>query len=489
MFNHPDKIKEFLSQNTFPQKIMVIGDIILDKYYYGEVKRISPEAPVPVTKVSRETNTLGGAANVAHNLANLGFKVFLLGLTGDDDNRRSLINLLEAKNIDYQGILVSSVPTTTKIRVIGAHQQMLRLDFEADSINDGLAENRLKEWFSMNLSVIDAVIISDYAKGVCTENFCRHVIEECNKREIPVLVDPKGSNWRKYSGATFITPNIKELSEAVNIKVKNEDSEVEKYSREIKDRLNFENIVVTRSEKGLSLLNDNKAMHIPTLAKEVFDVSGAGDTVAAVLFAAYVTGIQPCDAAQLANIAAGVVVGKVGTYAITKYEISEAVYQLTNQQGANQKIVGLNEALRLVETWRKKGYRIVFTNGCFDILHVGHVVYLEKALNLGDRLIIGLNSDSSVQRLKGKGRPIVKERDRARLLAGLECVSCVVLFNEDTPAELIKAIKPDILVKGGDYRPEEVVGREDAGRVEIIPFEQGYSTTNIIEEVLRKYNG
>jgi D-beta-D-heptose 7-phosphate kinase / D-beta-D-heptose 1-phosphate adenosyltransferase len=490
MFDQPEQVKAFLTQNiNQSNKILVIGDVVLDKYYYGEVKRISPEAPVPVTKVTDEKNTLGGAANVAHNLSKLGIQVLLGGISGQDANRECLCDLLGAQKINYSGLLATNRPTITKIRVIGSHQQMLRLDFENDHSINQTIENRLKEWIVDSLNMdLKGVIISDYAKGLCTPGFCQFIIRESHQRHIPVLVDPKGNQWEKYRGVDFISPNLKELGDAVGVSLANEDPAIEIYAKKVQEDYDIANVIVTRSEKGLSMIHSSRAIHISTHAREVFDVSGAGDTVVSAFMAALASNVNPFDAVRLANIAAGVVVGKVGTYAISKDELQEAVQLVYGKQdGTSRKLVNWVELAELLRKWRDKGEKIVFTNGCFDILHVGHVSYLEKASGLGHHLIIGLNSDASIRRIKGDDRPIVKEKDRARLLAALECVSCVAIFDEDTPAELIHLVKPDVLVKGGDYRPDQVVGKEDAGQVEIIQFEEGYSTTGIIEKVLQQY--
>jgi len=365
---------------------------------------------------------------------------------------------------------------------------VVRLDFEETGCLESEVEQKLMEWVSHAVtSGIHALAISDYAKGVCTPGLCRYVIRECVGKEIPVLVDPKGTVWDKYEGVTLITPNLNELGEVAACRLPNEDEAVEHYAARFCKRYGIKNIVVTRSEKGLSLVNSKQVVHIPTRAQEVFDVSGAGDTVAAVLIAAAAGGLDPVDAAHLANLAAGVAVSKVGTYAVSRAELMNAVQQALSGSGLSSKITGFSETVNLVEDWRKKGQKIVFTNGCFDILHAGHVIYLEKAKKLGDRLVVGLNTDDSVQRIKGFARPINSEMDRARLLAALECVDCIVLFNEDTPSELVCALRPDILVKGGDYRAEKVAGREYAGRVEIIPFKEGYSTSGVIEKVRANY--
>lgn len=488
MFNNLAQVLNFIHKDIQQCTVLVIGDVMLDQYYFSDVQRISPEAPVPVAKVVKEKITLGGAANVAHNLVLLGCRVVLGGVAGNDDNQRKLALLLASKGIDGSGLICVDKPTITKMRVIGANQQMLRLDFEE---NGPLADDvlvQLKSWYEAALAQADAVVISDYAKGVCAPELCKQMINLANQRSVPVLIDPKGDDWSKYAGAAYITPNMKELCEAVQAKVANDDREVYRYASEIIQRYAIANVVVTRSEQGLSLIN-SQAVHIPTLAEEVFDVSGAGDTVAAVLAAGIAGRLDPSDAARLANLAAGVVVARVGTYAISKDELLAAIRQRSQERDFDRKILAsAEEAVYIVNMWRGQGADIVFTNGCFDILHAGHVSYLEKAKRLGTKLIVGLNSDASVQRLKGHKRPVVSEQDRATVIAALACVDAVVLFDQDTPAELIQKIKPDILAKGGDYTPDTVVGREDAGRVEIIAFEAGKSTTGIIEKIVAAYN-
>lgn len=488
MFKEPEKVLALLRADSINKKILVLGDVMLDRYYFGEVRRISPEAPVPVVRVQALKDSLGGAANVAHNLARLGYAAALGGICGNDENGKRLCRLLAAKGIDYSGVVTDSRPTVTKLRIIGAHQQMLRLDFEKAGPVNNHTLKYLKLWTLDQLnSGAEGVIISDYAKGVCVPGLCSFVISECRQRDIPVVIDPKGPGWDKYSGATFITPNLQELSEALSAGVANEDAALEKYGREARQKFGVDNLLVTRSEKGMSLINSIHTAHIPARAREVFDVTGAGDTVTAVLAAALAGGLGPVDAAQLANAAAGLVVGKVGTYAVSRNELWTAVYQIMNGSGPERKLCSTEDAVKMAEKWRKQGQKLVFTNGCFDILHAGHVVCLEKARRLGDRLIVGLNTDASVRRIKGPPRPIVPERDRAKLLAALEFVDLVVLFNEDTPLELIRAIKPHILVKGGDYRENDVVGREYAGMVKIIPCEKGYSTSELIKRVIEKH--
>lgn len=311
-------------QNHFENcTVLVLGDVMLDRYYFGEVKRISPEAPVPVTRILREKDTLGGASNVAHNVALLGCKTILAGVVGEDENQRRLCKLLSDRQIDHSGLLHITGPTTTKVRVIGGHQQMLRLDFEESRSISPDMEEQLKAFVRQTLAnyPVSSIIISDYAKGVCTPDVCQFVIEQGNEREIPVIIDPKGTNWQKYIGSSYITPNLKELQEVTHFSINNEDEDVKKAAQSVRRKYHVKNLVVTRSEKGLSLIGNKKSVHIPTLAQEVFDVSGAGDTVIAVLAAALATGLEAADAAYLANAAAGFVVGKVGTYAISQAEL------------------------------------------------------------------------------------------------------------------------------------------------------------------------
>ena len=476
-------VAQFMRDGAAKLCLAVIGDVMLDRYYFGEVRRISPEAPVPVNRVKRAKNRLGGAANVAHNLARLGCQVFLSGVTGPDNDRDELIRLLEEVGADSSGLVVSAHrPTTTKLRVIGAGQQMVRLDFEEAGVLTCEEEQDLQAWFTSALNTgLDGVILSDYAKGVCTPSFCQWVIGECHARRVPVLVDPKGMQWEKYIGADLITPNVKEMGEAIGIDLMNDDQAVLDAAQKARSLYRLDTIVVTRSEKGLSIIGAKSVLHVPTYAREVFDVSGAGDTVAAVLLAGVAGGLPVEAAAHLANLAAGVVVARTGTYAISHEELALA---LDRREGHRpHKVLSRSELLQRVKQWRTAGERIVFTNGCFDLLHTGHVTYLEKAAALGDHLIVGLNTDASVQRLKGATRPLVAEMDRARVMAALGCIDAVTLFDEDTPTELVSQVRPDVLVKGGDYTPEEVAGREYAGRVEIISFEDGYSTTGIIEKI------
>ncbi len=480
-------IRSFLTEGIRKLHIAVLGDVMLDRYFYGEVKRISPEAPVPVTRVKAMKSVLGGAANVAANLAGLDCRVYIGGVIGADENQAPLEKLLDEAGIDHSGLVKSPRRRTiTKLRVLGGQQQMLRLDFEETGDLNEEETAALRSWFEGLLQKgLDGVVISDYAKGLCSDEFTAWVIARARTMGIPVLVDPKGPNWQKYAGCSFITPNVKEMGEAAGASLTNEDEPVVAAARQAQARFAIENVVVTRSEKGMTLVNRREVIHAPATAVEVFDVSGAGDTVAATLLAAIAGKLALEEAVYLANRASGLVVAKVGTYPVHREELLADILNEARRSGRGYRPLNREEAASLVRTWKEAGETVVFTNGCFDLLHSGHVTYLEKAKTLGKHLIVGLNSDASVRRLKGPTRPLVPDLARARVLSALACVDAVVIFEEGTPLDLIKLLRPDILVKGGDYSPEEVVGREWAGRVEIVAFEEGYSTSNIVAKIAK----
>ena len=400
--------------------------------------------------------------------------MFVAGVTGRDEHREALEGKLAQAGIDFSGLMpMDGRRTITKMRVIGARQQMLRLDFEEPGDLNPDEEAKLFAWLDQRLAEgLDGIILSDYAKGVC-------------KAGVSVLVDPKGADWRKYTGCDFITPNVKEMCEAGGEVVPNETEPLVRLAAKARDTFHIKNVVVTRSEKGVSLINANEVITEAATARDVFDVSGAGDTVAAVLLAAVAGGLPLNEALNLSNKAAGIVVSKVGTYPVHREELLKEVLASEEREGRDYRPLSREEVVSLARTWQAAGEPVVFTNGCFDILHPGHVQYLEQAAKLGRHLIIGVNTDASVKRLKGETRPINGENDRARLLAALACVDAVVLFGEDTPRELIRQIRPDILVKGGDYTPDQVAGREFAGRVEILPFKEGYSTTSLIQKIAK----
>ncbi len=480
------KCTTLIAEKIQELRIAVIGDVMVDRYFYGEVQKISPEAPVPVNHVKKVDSVLGGAANVAANLANLGCCVYVAGVTGDDDNRKILEELLTKEKIDYSGLVKSRRRSTViKMRILGSCQQMLRLDFE--EIGDMYPEEaaQIKQWLLRLMEKgIDGIAVSDYAEGVCSDAFCQWVIRIANAYKIPVLVAPKGTHWEKFEGCTFITPNLKEICEATGQSVPNEDGTVLQIAQMARERYRIQNVVVTRGEKGMTLVGEKRTViHSPASALEVFDVSGAGDTVAAALIAAVAGGLSLPEAVYMANRAAGIVVGKVGTRPVHRDELLQDLLNEERKLGYGFRPLSWKEISDLAQIWHKNGEKIVFTNGCFDILHAGHVSYLEKAAKLGRHLIVGLNADDSVRRLKGKNRPLVHELNRARILASLACVDAVVIFHEDTPVKLIKIIRPDILVKGGDYQLDQVEGREYAGKAEVIEFEEGFSTTGLIERI------
>ena len=486
MIKNVHSLMNIFKTNIQDCHVLVIGDVMIDKYYFGEMNRISPEAPVPIVNMKGEMVTLGGAANVANNLVHLGCKVSLVGVVGNDQGRNELFDMLESKGIDHSGIITDERCTTTKIRIMSGNQQVLRIDNEEKlDISDSTIE-QVEEWLLQKLRTnqFNSIIISDYEKGFCRKELCQMLITLANQMDIPIIVDPKGKGWEKYSKATMITPNIKELSEIVGIDLSNTNEVISEYGPLLRERYSLDYLLITRSEMGMSLVGKDEIVHIPTLAKEVFDVSGAGDTVVSTLAAFIGIGIQVDDAVKISNLAAGKVVGKVGTYAVRDYELLGELELLSeNTSNLSSKVFFNKEYKQVINSWRTNGNKVIFTNGCFDILHIGHATYLKNAKQLGDKLIIGLNSDSSVKRLKGPSRPIINEKDRAKMLSFFEFVDAVIIFDEDTPLNLIAEIKPDVLVKGGDYKAEDVVGKEFAGKVEILSFVDGYSTSNIIEKI------
>jgi D-beta-D-heptose 7-phosphate kinase/D-beta-D-heptose 1-phosphate adenosyltransferase len=470
-------------------KVLVIGDIMLDRYIHGEVERISPEAPVPVIRHAQRYERAGGAANVAMNLAGLGCQTFLAGFWGNDAEQAELAAILNHAGIDTVGIVTSSLPTISKTRIVGRMQQLLRLDIESRDPVPAIDAQRLQERATELVAKVHAVILSDYAKGALSNTLCEAVIRAARTAGIPILADPKTPDFSKYSGATTVCPNLGELSAATHIPAHRTD-EILIAAQALVAEHYFKFLTVTMSEKGISVLRPGSTTsgiyHSPARAREVFDVSGAGDTVIATLTAALAGGLQIETAVELANLAAGIVVSKVGTVPIAAHELVAA---LTPSSGllAGEKILDLERLKLRVADWRASGETIVFTNGCFDLLHVGHITLLEDCRRFGSKLVLGLNADASVCRLKGPTRPIVREQERARVMAALAAVDAVVLFEEDTPLELIRALKPNVLVKGGDYTVETVVGHEDViaagGRVEIIPTVEGFSTTNIVKKL------
>ena len=471
-------------------KVLVVGDIMLDRYIHGEVERISPEAPVPVLRHAQRYERAGGAANVAMNLAGLGCQSFLAGFWGADSEQAELAAILDRAGINTLGVVSGSRPTISKTRIVGRQQQLLRLDIESrDSVPEAEAQ-RLQELATGLVGKVHAVILSDYAKGALSAALCEAVIRAARTTGVPVLADPKTPDFSKYSGATTVCPNLGELSLATGVPVHRVDELLAAAEKLVAEH-DLQFLTVTMSEKGISVLRAPSSggtgiYHSPARAREVFDVSGAGDTVIATLAAGLAGGLQIETSVELANLAAGIVVSKVGTVPVAAHELISA---LTPSSGlsAGEKVLDPARIQLRVAEWRASGETIVFTNGCFDLLHVGHIALLEECRRFGSKLVLGLNTDASVRRLKGPTRPIVGEKERARVMAALAAVDAVVLFEEDTPLELIRVLKPNVLVKGGDYTMDTVVGHEEVvssgGRVEIVPTVEGFSTTNLVKKL------
>ena len=485
------KTVESLFQRASGLNCLVVGDLMLDEYLWGKTERISPEAPVQVVDILREDLRLGGAGNVANNLLALGCKVSVASVIGEDENGWALLKAFSREGVDTSAILQEPGRRTgRKTRVVAANQQIVRIDRESRDPLSSQFEQQLIAWLQQQISHFHVVLVSDYLKGVLTPAVLSAITVTASAAQVPVLVDPKGSDYRKYRGATCLTPNRKEAEAASGIAIKDTAS-LNLAAQSLMEQVELDNLLITRSEEGMSLFsNGGTSVHIPTVAREVFDVTGAGDTVLAMLACGLAGGLQLSDAARLANVAAGIAVGKLGTSIVTPDEIITAV--ALEHRDSDSKIKNRDVLANLIAVEKARGRQVVFTNGCFDLLHAGHVKYLQAARRLGDLLIMGLNSDASVRRLKGPRRPLIAEDERAHILAALDCIDYVCLFDEDTPLELISALKPHILVKGGDYTPEGVVGKDIVesygGRVELIPFVDGKSTTNIIEKVLERYS-
>jgi len=468
---------------TKKPKIAVIGDLMIDEYIWGACERISPEAPVQVVSVKKESAVLGGAGNVLSNLVALEATVSLYSVIGDDNNASLLQKLIEDLSLSQTTIITeASRITTKKSRIIASGQQVLRFDDETTDGIDLASQVHLFEALQKNIRHYDAILLSDYGKGVLTPNLCKDIISHANALNIPILIDPKGIDYSKYKGATLLTPNKKEASLASNIEIKDEHT-LSLALHYFKDTLDLDYAIITLSEDGIGLL-DNEVKNIPTVAREVFDVTGAGDTVLASLGVALASSVDIVSACEFANKAAAVVVAKVGSATATLNEIEEYEHSLNKGQ-AQSKIKDFTQITRIAKRLKEQKRKIVFTNGCFDILHRGHASYLEKAKALGDVLILGLNSDESITRLKGESRPINTLEDRAFLLAALESVDYVVTFSEATPYELIKHIVPHTLVKGADYEGKEVIGSDIANEVKLIEFVEGKSTSSLIEKIAK----
>ena len=461
--------------------ILVIGDLMIDHYLWGSCERISPEAPVQVVDIAKETTVLGGAGNVINNLNTLGAKVSVASVIGDDENGRELLDMLQKIDVDSSNIAKQEGrKTSKKSRVIAVSQQILRYDKESKEDITQESEQKIIASLEDSIDAYDMVILSDYGKGVLTNSLSQSIIKFAKKNGVRVLVDPKGSDFSKYRGAYLLTPNKKEAILATGIEIQDKDS-LRQALQKLKKECDLGISLITLSEDGIATL-DKEVEIFPTVAKEVFDVTGAGDTVIASIAYALSAGKSIQETAAFANLAAGVVVGKIGSATVSMDEVEEYEASL-HKSTSDAHIKSFQEIEALVKRSKELGKKVVFTNGCFDILHVGHVKYLQIAKSFGDILIVGLNSDASVSRLKGPSRPVNIAEDRAYLLAALEAVDFVVPFEDDTPYELIKMIAPDVLVKGGDYEGKTVVGTEFSGELKLVDFVDGKSTTKTIQKI------
>lgn len=473
--------------NIKTKNILVVGDIMLDKYFFGEAKRLSPEAPVPVLHKKRETTVLGGSANVARNLVRARQNVSIMSVIGNDEEGKILKSILEESKIKTDLLILDETRrTTVKTRMIGPNNaQMLRLDVEDTTpISDEIFDKMIKQ-YEAKIKDFDIIILSDYKKGVLTVENTAKMIEIANKNNKITLIDTKEPSYAKYKNAYLIKPNLEELRRLTNMSVENDD-EIAQAATELRNQTGAKYVLATRGKDGMTLVDGKEVHHIRGVSREVYDVSGAGDTAISYLAVGLANNFQIEDTIVLANAAGAVEVSKMGTYAVSIEEIRDFISK-ENDITFEKKLPIVDELVKILDEERKKGKKIVFTNGCFDIFHVGHSRYLRQASTYGDILVVGVNSDSSVKRLKGPERPIISENERMELLADLESVSYVVKFEEDTPYELIKKLQPDIITKGGDYKPEDVVGKDiveaNGGEVIICKLVEGKSTTNIITKV------
>lgn len=483
------------------RRIVVVGDVMLDRYVYGTVSRISPEAPVPVLLVEDEAGYAGGAANVAVNLARLGANVALVGVVGEDQYGQELIELLSRQNIDMSGIYVDSLRCTTiKQRLISRRHQMLRCDWETNGPLASSTRIKVLENAGRLLDGAEAVICSDYAKGLMERDVIEAVAEFGAKACVPTIVDPKAPTFNRYKGFRFVTPNEAEFSRAFGLTITDEDAIHEQICPQLALH-GWRAIFVTRGEQGVSIVESGGMVHIPGHRVEVFDIIGAGDTFIATLALGLASGLPPTDAAAIANVAGSIVVTKAGTAYVEPYEIDRKFLQLKEAFGGNDKngftgtgqstdskILTLEQAQAFVATLKKAGKTIVFTNGCFDVLHPGHIHLLREARKLGDFLVVAVNSDSSVRALKGPSRPVSTEASRLQMLSAFPFVDLLLTFDEVTPMRAIEALSPEVLVKGGDYQKHEVVGGEyvesRGGRIVIVDLLPGHSSSQIVERVI-----
>lgn len=467
------------------KKILVIGDLMLDEHIWSTVSRISPEAPVPVAEVSKVTHVPGGCGNVAANIAALGGIPYLVGIIGQDSSGKKLTAALKQRKVPINYLISDrNRPTILKSRIIAAGQQVVRVDREDRSAIPPKVKQQVLSRLKALLPKIDGVIISDYDKGMITKELAQLVIKTARRLGLPVTADPKGTDYSKYDGATLITPNLREAGIASRLEIKDEKT-LQQVGKQLRKKHRLNHVLITRGKDGMSLFGPNEVSHIPAIPREVFDITGAGDSVIATLTLALSAGSKAKEASTLANFAGSVVVAKLGTAPCSRQELEIA---LEGREPVARKIKSRSELAAIVQELRQEGLKLVFTNGCFDLLHLGHVRYLREAKKLGDILIVGLNSDASVRALKGAPRPYVTELERAEILASMECVDYVVLFNELAPDNLIKIVRPDLHVKGGDYDlnslPEKKLVEKLGGRVVVIPPIKGRSTTNIVDKIL-----
>ncbi len=483
-------MKELVNQlkKSTTSRIMVVGDIMLDTFFYGDANRISPEAPIPVLHVHRSHETLGGAGNVISNIRSLMGKADLVSVIGKDLAGSKILNFLEGIGC-YKKLMIETkeIPTIQKNRFVAKDQQLLRADYEelnpfSKTIEDKIISNAVKAMDSC-----DVVVLSDYNKGVLSNRVIKTLIEEANKKNLITIIDPKGRDYSIYKGATMVTPNKKELHEATNMPTET-DGEIIAAAKYLIDTCGIKNIVATRSEKGITLVENNGNIHhAHAKVKEVYDVSGAGDTVVATLGLCLANKASLSDAVSLANLAGNVVVGKTGTATVTLDEIENAFKSGKESSSQLNKWSDQQQARKIIEEWQNENYKVGFANGCYDLLHSGHISLIEKAKASCDRLVMALNTDASVQRLKGPSRPIKDEQSRATVMAALQNVDLVVLFDEDTPLKVIQLLKPDVLFKGADYTVDQVVGadfvQKNGGAVILIPLEPNQSTSNFVERM------
>jgi len=472
----------------FPmQHIFVLGDLMIDEYIYGKTERISPEAPVQIIEVDTQTSSLGGAGNVVANIVSLGGKVSVAGVIGSGVNGQWIKKTFDKIGVNYEGIVEDdNRPTTKKTRVISAHQQVVRIDWEKKDAITKTQEIKILDYIKKHIDEWDAIVISDYNKGLLTKSLLYNIIIEANLKSKCIIVDPKGTDYSRYKGASLLTPNKKEILLTV---LKEDDKSIEEIGIDMVNELSLRGLIITLGQNGMYVFpHQDKPKVIPTKARAVYDVSGAGDTVVATLALCLAEGTNLQDAAFLANLTAGIVVGKVGTATVKPIEVMEF---LGEDRSFNKKIVSKENLINIIKYHRSRGQKIAFTNGCFDLLHTGHIKLLYEAKSFADVLIVGLNSDSSVKRLKGLSRPCLNQGERAQILSSINYVDYITIFTEDTPINLIELIKPDILVKGTYYNENEIVGSEfvkqNGGSIRLVDLVEQKSSTGIIKEIIRKH--